>query len=172
MNVSNRLALLMTTAALLTACGESSKLPSQASVGPSPQLPEPTTSLIPTLKVSKAIGWAGNDMPKAPAGFKVTALAENLDHPRWVYTLPNGDVLVAESNHPPMPEGATDGGTGPIAWAKRTAMGFVMGRVGADAPSANRITLLRDVDGDGHAEVRKVFMTGLTSPFRHGVGGQ
>jgi len=165
MNVSNRLALLMTTAALLTACGESSNLPPQASVGPSPQLPKPTTSLIPTLKVSKAIGWAGNAMPKAPPGFKVTALAENLDHPRWVYTLPNGDVLVAESNHPPMPEGANDGGTGPIAWAKRTAMGFVMGRVGADTPSANRITLLRDTDGDGRAEVKKVFMTGLTSPF-------
>lgn len=165
MNVPNRLALLITTAALLTACGESSKLPSQASVGPAPQLPEPTTSLIPTLKVSKAIGWKGNAMPTAPVGFTVTALAENFDHPRWLYTLPNGDVLVAESNHPPMPEGATDGGTGPIAWAKRSVMGLVMERVGADAPSANRITLLRDADGDGHAEVRKVFMTGLTSPF-------
>ncbi|MDZ4327957.1 MAG: sorbosone dehydrogenase family protein, partial [Pseudomonas sp.] len=85
MTVSRRLALLMTAAALLTACGESSKLPPQASVGPSPQLPEPTTSLIPTLKVSKAVGWSGSDMPKAPAGFKVTALADDLDHPRWIY---------------------------------------------------------------------------------------
>ncbi|MEX3772811.1 PQQ-dependent sugar dehydrogenase [Pseudomonas sp. MYb118] len=165
MTVSRRLALLMTTAALLAACGESSKLPPQASVGPSPQLPEPTTSLIPTLKVSKAVGWSDGEMPKAPAGFKVTALAEHLDHPRWVYLLPNGDVLVAESNHPPMPEGATDGGSGPLAWARRTAMGIVMGRVGADAPSANRITLLRDADGDGRAELRTVFMSGLTSPF-------
>jgi len=165
MTVSRRLALLMTAAALLTACGESSKLPPQASVGQSPQLPEPTTTLIPTLKVSKAIGWSGSDKPKAPAGFTVMALAENLDHPRWIYKLPNGDLLVAESNHPPMPEGATDGGSGPLAWARRTAMGFVMGRVGADAPSANRITLLRDADGDGHAELRTVFMSGLTSPF-------
>ncbi|MEZ1315177.1 sorbosone dehydrogenase family protein [Pseudomonas fluorescens] len=165
MTVSRRLALLMTTAALLAACGESSKLPPQASVGPNPQLPEPSTSLIPTLKVSKAVGWSGGDTPKAPAGFKVTALAEHLDHPRWVYLLPNGDVLVAESNHPPMPEGATDGGSGPLAWARRTAMGIVMGRVGADAPSANRITLLRDADGDGRAELRTVFMSGLTSPF-------
>ncbi|MGE8290017.1 MAG: DUF7133 domain-containing protein, partial [Stenotrophomonas sp.] len=165
MTISRRLALLMTTAALLAACGESSKLPPQASVGPNPQLPEPTTSLIPTLKVSKAVGWSDGDMPKAPAGFKVTALAEHLDHPRWVYLLPNGDVLVAESNHPPMPEGATDGGSGPLAWARRTAMGIVMGRVGADAPSANRITLLRDADGDGRAELRTVFMSGLTSPF-------
>jgi glucose/arabinose dehydrogenase len=128
-------------------------------------LPEPTTSLIPTLKVSKAVGWPGNAQPTAPEGFTVTALAEKLDHPRWVYTLPNGDVLVAESNHPPMPEGATDGGTGLLAWARRTAMGFVMGRVGADAPSADRITLLRDADGDGHAEVKSVFLDGLTSPF-------
>jgi glucose/arabinose dehydrogenase len=95
----------------------------------------------------------------------VTALAADLDHPRWVYTLPNGDVLVAESNHPPMPEGATDGGTGLLAWARRTAMAFVMGRVGADAPSADRITLLRDADGDGHAEVKSIFLSGLTSPF-------
>ncbi|NWE17561.1 PQQ-dependent sugar dehydrogenase, partial [Pseudomonas yamanorum] len=165
MNVPSRLALLITTTAVLSACGESSKLPFQAGVGPSPQLPEPTTSLIPTLKVSKAVGWPGNAQPTAPEGFTVTALAENLDHPRWVYTLPNGDVLVAESNHPPMHEGATDGGTGLLAWARRTAMGFVMGRVGADAPSADRITLLRDADGDGHAEVKSVFLDGLTSPF-------
>ena len=172
MTVSRRLALLMTTTVLLAACGESSKLPPQASVGPNPQLPDPTTSLIPTLKVSKAVGWSGGDAPKAPAGFKVTALAEHLDHPRWVYLLPNGDVLVAESNHPPMPDGATDGGSGPLAWARRTAMGIVMGRVGADVPSANRITLLRDADGDGHAELRTVFMSGLTSPFGMALVGE
>jgi glucose/arabinose dehydrogenase len=165
MNAPSRLALLITATAALSACGESSKLPFQAGVGPSPQLPEATESLIPTLKVSKAVGWPGDAQPTAPEGFAVTALAENLDHPRWVYTLPNGDVLVAESNHPPMPEGATDGGTGLLAWARRTAMGFVMGRVGADTPSADRITLLRDADGDGHAEVKSVFLSGLTSPF-------
>ncbi|NWC96980.1 MULTISPECIES: sorbosone dehydrogenase family protein [unclassified Pseudomonas] len=165
MNAPSRLALLITATAALSACGESSKLPFQAGVGPSPQLPEPTSSLIPTLKVSKAVGWPAHAQPTAPEGFTVTALAENLDHPRWVYTLPNGDVLVAESNHPPLPEGATDGGTGLLAWARRTAMGFVMGRVGADAPSADRITLLRDADGDGHAEVKSVFLSGLTSPF-------
>lgn len=165
MNAPSRLALLITATAALSACGESSKLPFQAGVGPGPQLPEPTTSLIPTLKVSKAVGWPEHAQPKAPEGFTVTALAADLEHPRWVYTLPNGDVLVAESNHPPMPEGATDGGTGLLAWARRTAMGFVMGRVGADAPSADRITLLRDADGDGHAEVKSIFLSGLTSPF-------
>ncbi|NWB77085.1 sorbosone dehydrogenase family protein [Pseudomonas sp. G5001] len=165
MNAPSRLALLITATAALSACGDSSKLPFQAGVGPSPQLPEPTASLIPTLKVSKAVGWPGNALPTAPDGFTVTALAADLDHPRWVYTLPNGDVLVAESNHPPMPEGATDGGTGLLAWARRTAMGFVMGRVGADTPSADRITLLRDADGDGRAEVKSEFLGGLTSPF-------
>ncbi len=165
MNNPSRLALLITAAAVLTACGESSKLPFQAGVGPTPQLPEPSNSLMPTLKVSKAVGWPEQVQPRAPEGFTVTPLADHLDHPRWVYTLPNGDVLVAESNHPPMPEGATDGGSGLIAWARRTAMGIVMGRVGADTPSANRITLLRDADHDGHAEVRSEFLTGLASPF-------
>ena len=96
MTVLRRCALLMTAAALLSACGESSKLPFQAGVGPKPQLPEPTSSVIPTLKVSKAVGWSGSDMPKAPDGFKVQALANDLQHPRWLYSLPNGDVLVAE----------------------------------------------------------------------------
>ncbi len=165
MTFPSRLALLITASAVLTACGESANLPFQAGVGPTPQLPEPSTSLIPTLKVSKAVGWPAQVQPTAPDGFTVTALADNLDHPRWVYTLPNGDVLVAESNHPPMPAGATDGGSGVLAWARSTAMGIVMSRIGADAPSANRITLLRDADHDGHAEVRSEFLSGLTSPF-------
>ncbi|TDV72227.1 sorbosone dehydrogenase family protein [Pseudomonas sp. LP_7_YM] len=160
-----RFALLMTAATLLSACGDSSRLPFQAGVGPKPQLPEPSSSLIPTLNVSKAVGWSGADTPKAPDGFKVQALADDLQHPRWLYKLPNGDVLVAESNTPPKPEGSTDGGTGPMAWAKRTATGIVMGRAGAEVPSANRITLLRDADGDGKAEMHKVFISGLTSPY-------
>ncbi|RAU44690.1 MULTISPECIES: sorbosone dehydrogenase family protein [unclassified Pseudomonas] len=160
-----RLALLMTAAALLGGCGENAKLPFQAGVGPKPQLPEPTQSLIPTVKVSKAVGWQGTHAPVAPPGFKVQALADRLEHPRWLYKLPNGDVLVAESNTPPKPEGTTDGGSGLMAWAKRTAAGIVMSRAGADAQSANRITLLRDADGDGKAEVRTVFISGLSSPF-------
>jgi glucose/arabinose dehydrogenase len=161
----HRFALLMTTAAMLSACGETAKLPFQAGVGPQPQLPEPNSSLIPTVKVSKAVGWNGADTPKAAEGFKVSALAENLDHPRWLYSLPNGDILVAESNKPPKPEGAKDGGSGVMAWIKRTATGIVMSRVGAEAESANRISILRDADGDGRAEMKKVFISGLTSPF-------
>nr|GEZ88269.1 hypothetical protein [Tanacetum cinerariifolium] len=148
-----------------SACGETAKLPFQAGVGPQPQLPEPNSSLIPTVKVSKAVGWNGTDTPKAAEGFKVSALAENLDHPRWLYSLPNGDILVAESNKPPKPEGAKDGGSGVMAWIKRTATGIVMSRVGAEAESANRISILRDADGDGRAEMKKVFLSGLTSPF-------
>ncbi len=132
-------------------------------VGPSPQLPAPDVNLlIPTVNIAPAKGWPQGVIPQAPAGFKVTALASGLDHPRWVYVLPNGDVLVAESNKPPQPEGVknvhADGLRG-------KAMGMVMKRAGAGTPSANRITLLRDSDGDGVAETKSVFLKDLTSPF-------
>ncbi|WP_373692633.1 sorbosone dehydrogenase family protein [Acidovorax sp.] len=132
-------------------------------LGPNPQLPAPEKSgLVPTFNIAPAQGWPQGAQPQAPAGFKVTALARGLDHPRWVYTLPNGDVLVAESNKPPPAEGAknvhSDGLRG-------LAMGLVMKRAGAGTPSANRITLLRDTDGDGVADVRTAFMQNLLSPF-------
>ena len=132
-------------------------------LGPNPQLPAPEKSgLVPTFNIAPAQGWPQGTQPQAPAGFKVTALARGLDHPRWVYTLPNGDVLVAESNKPPPAEGAknvhSDGLRG-------LAMGLVMKRAGAGTPSANRITLLRDTDGDGVADVRSAFLQNLLSPF-------
>ncbi len=132
-------------------------------LGPNPQLPAPEKSgLVPTFNIAPAQGWPQGARPQAPAGFRVTALARGLDHPRWVYTLPNGDVLVAESNKPPPAEGAknvhSDGLRG-------LAMGLVMKRAGAGTPSANRITLLRDTDGDGVADVRTAFMQNLLSPF-------
>lgn len=132
-------------------------------LGPNPQLPAPEKSgLVPTFNIAPAQGWPQGAQPQAPAGFKVTALARGLDHPRWVYTLPNGDVLVAESNKPPPAEGSknvhSDGLRG-------LAMGLVMKRAGAGTPSANRITLLRDTDGDGVADVRTAFMQDLLSPF-------
>ncbi len=133
-----------------------------AGVGPNPQLPAPAKSLIPTVDSARAVGWPQGVQPTAPAGFRVTALATGLDHPRWVYVLPNGDMLVAESNKPPAKDGARnvhdEGLRGKI-------MGAVMKRAGAGAKSANRITLLRDADGDGVAEVKTVFMSGLFSPF-------
>ncbi len=150
------------TAALLAAivlsgCAESSKLPANASVGPNPVLPKPSTSLLPTVNIAPAKGWSAGQTPVAAAGLSVGAFATGLQHPRWLLVLPGGDVLVAETNGPPRPEDKQ----GLKGWV----MGLVMARAGAGVPSANRITLLRDVDGDGHAEMRTVFAEGLNSPF-------
>ena len=141
----------------LAACGDTATLAPTAGMGATPTLPAPKSSLIPTVKIAPAAGWPEGVMPTAMAGLAVTALAKGLDHPRWVYVLPNGDVLVAESNKPPKPEKSFS----PKAWV----MALVMKKAGAGVPSANRITLLRDADGDGVAETRTVFLEGLFSPF-------
>ena len=141
----------------LVACGATAQSPPNAGIGANPNLPAPATSLIPTVNIAPAKGWPEGVLPVVPAGFKLTALARGLDHPRWVHVLPNGDVLVAESNSPPKPEEGVS--------VKGIAMKLVMKRAGAGVPSANRITLLRDVDGDGVAETRSVFMQGLMSPI-------
>ena len=152
-----RAALALAVVAALVACGDTAKLPDTAGMGATPTLPKPQGSLIPTVNIAPAKGWPAGMMPTAMPGLTVTALATGLDHPRWLYTLPNGDVLVAESNAPPKPED----GKGIKGWV----MKLVLGRAGAGVPSANRITLLRDVDGDGEAEVKTVFLQGLMSPF-------
>ncbi|WP_192553118.1 PQQ-dependent sugar dehydrogenase [Pseudomonas sp. IzPS59] len=141
----------------LTACGESSSLQVSDGTGPSPKLPEPDKTLIPTVNIAPAIGWPAGAKPTPAAGTLVAAFAENLDHPRWLYVLPNGDVLVAETNAPPKP----DDGKGIRGWVMKK----VMGRAGAGVPSPNRITLLRDADHDGVAETRTVFLQNLNSPF-------
>lgn len=148
---------------ILTACASAvvAQAPT-AGVGPNPQLPQPESRWLPTVNIAPAQGWPAGTMPRAPAGFRVTAFAQGLDHPRWVYTLPNGDVLVAESNKPPPKDGAKNVHAEGI---RGKVMGWVMKRAGAGTPSANRITLLRDADGDGVAEVRQVFLSGLFSPF-------
>ncbi len=132
-------------------------LPESAGMGPKPTLPKPKTSLIPTVNIAPAIGWPSGMMPTTPAGTQVKAFASGLDHPRWLLVLPNGDVLVAESNAPAKPDDAK----GIRGWI----MGLVMKRAGAATPSANRITLLRDTDADGIADVRSVLLEGLNSPF-------
>jgi len=152
-----QLVLAIALAGGLAACGETSSLQVSDGTGPSPRLPEPNKTLIPTVNIAPAIGWPEGAKPVAAAGTQVAAFAENLDHPRWLYVLPNGDVLVAETNAPPKP----DDGTGIRGWIMKK----VMGRAGAGVPSANRITLLRDQDHDGIAETRTVFLENLNSPF-------
>ncbi|EZI29129.1 MULTISPECIES: PQQ-dependent sugar dehydrogenase [Pseudomonas] len=152
-----RLALLIMLAGTLAACGETSTLQVSDGTGPTPKLPEPNKTLIPTVNIAPAIGWPDGVKPTAAAGTQVTAFAEGLDHPRWLYVLPNGDVLVAETNAPPKP----DDSKGIRGWV----MEKVMGRAGAGVPSPNRITLLRDADHDGVAETRTAFLEHLNSPF-------
>jgi len=141
----------------LTGCGDVATLPDSAGVGPLPALPPPHQTLIPTVHIAPAKGWPPGTTPVAAAGLGVNAYMAGLDHPRWLYVLPNGDVLVAESNGPPRPD---DGG-GIKGWVTK----LIMSRAGAAVPSANRITLLRDTDGDGVADTRTVFLSGLNSPF-------
>ena len=143
--------------AALSACGDRATLLMAEDTGANPTLPQPVKRLIPTVNIAPAKGWPAGGMPTPMAGMTVTSFADQLDHPRWVYVLPNGDVLVAESNAPPKPE---DG-----KGIKGAIMKMVMGRAGAGVPSADRITLLRDADGDGKAEIRTVFIDKLMSPF-------
>ncbi|MES2019163.1 MAG: sorbosone dehydrogenase family protein [Pseudomonadota bacterium] len=141
----------------LGACADQARLPPLASTGPTPLLPPPRHSVIPTIEIAPAKGWPQGTAPVAAEGLAVRAFAQALVHPRWIYVLPNGDVLVAETNAPPRPEE----GKGLRGWI----MGRAMQKAGAAVPSPNRITLLRDADGDGVAELRTEFITGLHSPF-------
>ena len=125
-------------------------------MGPRPQLPEPDKTLIPTVRIAPAKGWPAGVTPVPAPGWTVNAFASGLDHPRWLYVLPNGDVLVAETNSPPKPKEK-----GIRAWFMR----YFFKKAGAAVPSANRITLLRDADGDGVAETKSAFLTDLFSPF-------
>ena len=150
--------------ALLAACGETALLTVSAGTGPQPDLPPPQQRLIPTVNIAPAIGWPRDATPKAASGLQVSAFASGLAHPRWLLALPNGDVLVAETNAPPK----ADDAKGFKGWI----MGLVMKRAGAGVPSANRITLLRDSDGDGVADLRSVLLEGLNSPFGMALVGE
>ncbi|WP_242447306.1 PQQ-dependent sugar dehydrogenase [Nitrosomonas supralitoralis] len=140
-------------------------MPFEAGVGTNPQLPPPTKTLIPTIKIAKAVGWSATTMPSAPEGFKVTALARDLTHPRWLYTMPNGDILVVESNKPTKPTDSQNSNKGFFARLRGKVQFMMMERAGANPPSANRITLLRGVSPEGTAKHRTVFMKDLMSPF-------
>ena len=123
--------------------------------GPRPTITPPREEAWPTIGVAKAVGWPKGAKPTAASGLTVAAFATGLEHPRWLYRLPNGDVLVAETNSPPRDVGGVTG----------LVMGYLMKRGGAAVPSPNRITLLRDSNGDGVADVKTTFMTGLNSPL-------
>jgi hypothetical protein len=148
----------------LAACGEVARLPVSAGTGPQPTLPAPNPTLVPTVNIAPARGWPAGSLPQAAPGLRVGIFAAGLDHPRWLHVLPNGDVLVSETNAPPKPDDAR----GLKGWV----MGLVMKSAGAGVPSANRITLLRDTDGDGVADVRSVLLEGLNSPFGMALVGE
>jgi glucose/arabinose dehydrogenase len=158
MRILNNLLLVSVCALPIAACGDSSKIPEQATEGSSPTLPEPNSTLLPTVKIAQATGWPAGRMPVAAQGLAVTAFAKDLVHPRWLLVLPNGDVLVAETNGPEdRPEDATG--------VKGFVYKLAQKRAGAGTPSPDRITLLRDKDGDGIAETRSVLIEKLHSPF-------
>src|SRR3954462_605115 len=144
--VTSKLFRVCMLAAVLGAlgCASSAHLPVAAGTGANPTLPPPNKALIPLVHVVTAKGWPQGAKPVAAAGTAVAAFAQGLDHPRWLYVLPNGDVLVAETNAPPKP----DDSKGIRGWVMKK----VMGKAGAGVPSPNRITLLRDADKDGVAE--------------------
>jgi glucose/arabinose dehydrogenase len=141
----------------LAACGDSSELPEEAAQGPNPKIPPPVETLVPTVNIAEAVGWPKGAKPTPAAGLKVNTFATGLDHPRWLYRLPNGDVLVAETNTPRQ-EGGSKG-------IKRLVFDWAQTEAGAGVPTPNRIMLLRDKDGDGVAETKTEFLKGLNSPF-------
>jgi len=152
-------ALVACSGAFLSACSGDEPDPG-SEIGADPKLPEQSQYLIPPMHVAKVVGWKDGERPKVADGFKIQALASGLKHPRSVYTLPNGDILAVESVAPPE------------ASAKRPKdliMGFVQsfatGGGGGGNEGSNRITLLRDADGDGVAEVHDVLLDHLNSPF-------
>src|SRR6187399_2657214 len=141
-----------------TSAKRSPEISPVSTVGPNPTLPQPEgKKLIPTVRVAEAIGWPSGRTPIGADGLAVSAFASGLAHPRWLYVLPNGDVLVAETNAPKRPKDEE----GLKGWFFKK----FQKKAGGGVPSADRITLLRDADGDGVAETRSVLLSGLTSPF-------
>lgn len=149
--------LLLGAALVLTGCGETATLRPEDGMGVNPQLPKPVKTLLPTVKIAEVSGWTIDQAPTPAPGLHVQAFARNLAHPRWLYVLPNGDVLVAESDAPPKPKEENS--------IRGFFMKMLMKKAGSNQGSANRITLLRDANHDGAAELQVVFLQNLNSPF-------
>ncbi|MFL6702332.1 MAG: PQQ-dependent sugar dehydrogenase [Paraburkholderia graminis] len=143
----------------LAACASTTEDIGDTGLGPRPELPSPQTSLLPTINIAPVQTRPSQSIPIAPPGFTVTAFASGLEHPRWVYPLPDGDLLVAESNAPAQ----HDEHGGIVGWVRKQVMKFVMKRAGAGVPSPDRIVLLRGQGGT--AQSRSVLISGLHSPF-------
>lgn len=139
-------------------------MPESAGFGAHPTLPVPRSTLLPTMNIAPAAGWPAGATPVPAADLAVRAYATDLAHPRWLYVLPNGDVLVAESNAP----AEHDAGSGLLGWIKKK----VMKSAGAGVASPDRITLLRDIDRNGQAKTRSTFLRGLHSPFGMALVGE
>jgi glucose/arabinose dehydrogenase len=152
-----RAILFVTASVLLAGCGDKAKVPEEQGYGPNPTLVAPNATLIPTINPARAVGWPPDGKPVAAPGLSVAAFARDLEHPRWLMVLPNGDVLAAETTAPVHPDDEK-GIRGMVAK-------FIMGGAGAGSASPNRIVLLRDTDGDGVADKRFVLLKNLNTPF-------
>jgi glucose/arabinose dehydrogenase len=152
-----RVALACATALTLAACSEE-PFDTASQVGPNPNLPPLQQYLFPPMHLAPVVGWKGGEKPIVADGLKIEALASGLQHPRSLYVLPNGDVLVVESKQP---------WSNPIHRPKDMVMGWIESWVtsGGNTGQSNRITLLRDADGDGKPQTQSVFLDHLTSPF-------
>lgn len=135
--------------------GDTARLDIAEVSGPSPVISEPRKEAFPTINVAAVDRWKSGEAPVAAKGLAVARFAEGLDHPRALMVLPNGDILVAETNSPPRENKGAEG----------MVMRWLMDKAGAGTPSANRIALLRDADGDGKAEVKTTLIQGLNSPY-------
>ena len=141
----------------LAACGQTEDgLDPRQQIGPNPLLPEPKNYLFPPMNVPEIVGWKAGEAPAAPAGLQVRAYARDLNHPRQLFLLPNGDVLVVEAQGPGMAHATRP---------KARIMQYFWSKGGSSAGPSNRITLLRDADGDGIAETRSVLVESLFAPF-------
>lgn len=142
----------LTLAVAVTACGRPAENLNQT--GPNPELPDPNETLIPPMKIASPTGWDGA-LPTVPQGFRITAMATDLKIPRQMLVLPNGDILVAEGS----------GGNAPKLRPKDVIAGVIKAGGKSSVKSGNRITLLRDANGDGTPEVRTVFIENLDAPY-------
>jgi hypothetical protein len=138
---------------VLSACGKEAEF-AQSQYGSDPKLPEPHPGLLPTMKIASPAPW-GEKRPTAPEGYSVTVIATNLKIPRQTLVLPNGDILVAEGR----------GGNDPTLTPKDFIAGIIKARGVTHVPSGNRLTLLRDKDGDGVYEEQTVFAENLNAPY-------